>query len=245
MKKICQPIVIAKIHFSICGLMVIVLMVTVLCALGFWQLGRAEEKKLFLARQQQADQEAVNLNALQSASLADLEYKTVTVTGHYDDSRQILINNQIKQGKVGYFVLTPLFISQQNNTVLVNRGWVAKDLKRSTYPDVSLVEKTVTLKGRVNHFPSVGLILEGADEPTQGWPTEVQVINVDKMSAKLDYRILDFQIELSANQSQGYLRNWTELRIIPPEKHIAYAVQWFALALTLIILYVWYSVKRK
>jgi surfeit locus 1 family protein len=31
---------------------------------------------------------------------------------------------------------------------------------------------------------------------------------------------------------------------MPPEKHIAYAVQWFALALTLTLLILWISCKK-
>jgi surfeit locus 1 family protein len=44
---------------------------------------------------------------------------------------------------------------------------------------------------------------------------------------------------------EGYWREWRKNTVIPPEKHIAYAVQWFGLAITLTILFIWFGTKRK
>jgi surfeit locus 1 family protein len=56
---------------------------------------------------------------------------------------------------------------------------------------------------------------------------------------------LPFQIELDKNLADGFKREWQTATVMPPEQHIAYALQWFGLALTLTILFFWYSFKKQ
>ncbi|MGD2032747.1 MAG: SURF1 family protein, partial [Gammaproteobacteria bacterium] len=48
---------------------------------------------------------------------------------------------------------------------------------------------------------------------------------------------------LDASAEDGYLRNWAPTEF-GPERHYGYALQWFALAATLVIIYVVLNVKR-
>jgi surfeit locus 1 family protein len=48
---------------------------------------------------------------------------------------------------------------------------------------------------------------------------------------------------LDAGEPDGYVRNWLAPGF-PPLRHIAYAVQWFALALTLLVIYVVTNLRR-
>ena len=219
-------------------------MLALLIRLGFWQLGRAEEKRDFLANQQEMMQhKALPLTQLLSET-TELRYRRVILTGHYDSTHQFLIDNQVHKGQVGYFVLTPFILADNQQTVLINRGWVRMDKNRKHLPDISFTpEDRLSIVGVINHFPQVGLALKGADEPGKGWPSVVQLINKQKVADKLNRPILDFQIQLSAEQAYGYAREWQHNVRMPPEKHVAYAFQWFALAFTLIILSLWGSSK--
>lgn len=231
-----------------CSWLILVLYVLVFCilvALGIWQLQRADEKKQLMQRQaMRGDQQIVELNGQHSWQLNLLEYKPVVVKGQYDKAHQILVDNQIKQGQVGYLVLTPYFIAEQNQAVLVNRGWLPMNLDRTIKPDVEFDRRVPQIKGRVNHFPVVGLKLAGADEPSEGWPVVVQLINTEKISAILGYPLLDFLIELDPSEPEGYLRSWEVPYTVSPDKHIAYAVQWFAMALALTGLFFWHGFRR-
>jgi surfeit locus 1 family protein len=86
--------------------------------------------------------------------------------------------------------------------------------------------------------------LAGAEIPTKGWPSIVQVLNNQVLADKLGYKIFPFQIELDKALSEGYNREWQKTTIMLPEQHTAYAIQWFALAFTLTLLYLWYSYKK-
>jgi len=218
----------------------------ILIALGIWQLGRSEEKRLFLEKQEQklASSEILQLSSATEDDAVALRYKKVQATGHYDQAHQFLIDNQINEGKAGYFVLTPFILQGGAKAVLVNRGWVPLNQKRSVLPDLQIKNEQINVMGRINRFPSVGIKLAGAEIPTEGWPSVVQVIDSQILAKKLDYSLFPFQIELDKDQAEGFKREWQTTTIMLPEQHTAYAIQWFALALTLTLLFIGYSCKR-
>ena len=218
-----------------------------LITLGIWQLGRSEEKRLFLKQQEQglASSEIIQLSTAIVDNVDALRYKKVQVTGHYDHAHQFLIDNQISAGKVGYFVLTPFVLQGETKAVLVNRGWVPLDKNRSVLPDVQIKNEEAIVKGRINLFPGVGIKLAGAEIPTEGWPSVVQVIDSQVLAKRLDYSLFLFQLELDKDLPEGFKREWQTTTVMLPEQHTAYAMQWFALAFTLTLLFIWYSCKRK
>lgn len=217
-----------------------------LLSLGLWQTHRADEKRAFL--QQQAAGQAANETSRLSITTEDnaetSRYKKLAVSGYYDIEHQFLIDNQMSDGKVGYFVLTPFVLQGENKAVLVNRGWVALNQDRTQLPDVAMIAKSTTITGRANHYPSVGIKLAGAEIPTDSWPSVVQVVDSQILAKKLGYPLFSFQLELDKTQPNGFKREWQTTTIMPPEQHIAYAVQWFALAFTLTVLFIVYSFKK-
>ena len=233
-------------NFSLIPLLLYLALVTLLISLGFWQLGRADEKKIFLTKQQlSADKEVISLKSIIGADLESLRYRKVEISGRYDEEHQFLIDNQIVNGQAGYFVMTPLLVDGLKSAILVNRGWVALNKDRRVLPDVSITHQKATILGRVNNFPVVGIKLAGAEIPTDGWPSVVQVVDSDVLAGRLGYSLVPFQVELNGEMNEGYHREWRKSAVMPPEKHIAYAVQWFGLAITLTILFIWLGTKRK
>lgn len=225
---------------------VYLVLMALLISLGNWQLSRYDEKAAYLAEQErQGRLPPLPLSSELPADLTGLRYRTVEISGRYDADRQFLLDNQIRNGKAGYFVMTPLLPEQSETAVLVNRGWVELNRDRTMLPDISLQDNKVTVRGRINAFPGVGLRLAGAEIPTETWPSVVQVIDSRVLSEKLAYPLADYQIELDQAADQGYLRDWRITTTIPPEKHTAYALQWFGLALTLTALFIWYSCKSQ
>jgi len=226
--------------------LVYLLLLVLLCTLGIWQLGRAEQKRQFIEQQAQgsSSSEIITLSNNTIFNADKLRYKKTTVTGHYDNVHQFLIDNQFSAGKVGYLVLTPFILQDESVAVLVNRGWLPLNLDRKVLPEVGIKSETININGRINNFPSVGIKLAGAEIPTENWPSVLQVVDTELLSKKLSYPLMPFQIELDQDQPNGYKRQWQTATIMSPEQHIAYAIQWFALAITLTILFIWYSYKK-
>jgi surfeit locus 1 family protein len=217
-----------------------------LLALGAWQLDRAEQKRVFLKLQEQGGVTAtLHLSAAIEDNTEALRYRKVEAVGSYDESHQFLIDNQISAGKAGYFVMTPFILQGEAKAVLVNRGWIPLNQDRSVLPDLPINKAITTISGRINNFPSVGIKLAGAELPTDTWPSVVQVVDSTILAKKLGYSLFQFQIELDKDLPDGFKREWQTTTVMLPEQHTAYAVQWFALALTLTIIFIWYSYKKE
>jgi surfeit locus 1 family protein len=231
---------------------VYLLVLGLLINLGFWQLKRADEKRVLIVQQTQSGMaKPLSLLATTDDNAQALKYRKVTVIGHYDTAHQFLCDNQILNGKAGYFVLTPFILEGEKKAVLVNRGWIVANLNRQILPDVSVnlsgfkKLKGLNISGRINTFPSVGIKLAGADIPTNTSPAVVQVINNQLLAKKLGYPLFSFQVELDPTMAEGYTRQWLTTTFMPPEQHFAYAMQWFGLSITLSILFFWYSSKKR
>jgi surfeit locus 1 family protein len=233
-------------RFHIVTTLAYLVVMSLLIFLGTWQLHRAEQKRQLLNSQvARSMAETVRLSSTSEDNVDVLRYKKVEVAGHYDVQHQFLIDNQMSAGKAGYLVLTPFILEEENQAVLVNRGWIPLTQDRSILPDVKIERIQGVIKGRINSFPSVGLKLPGAELPTDSWPSIVQVVDSEVLAKRLGYSLFHFQIELDKESPEGYKRDWQLSHIMPPEQHTAYAAQWFALALTLSILFVVYSIKKE
>ncbi|MCF7964510.1 MAG: SURF1 family protein [Methylobacter tundripaludum] len=231
--------------FKIIPTLAYLCLLPVLIGLGMWQLDRSEQKRALLELQEQAGAtETLHLSEGIENNADTLRYRQVEVTGRYDVAHQFLIDNQISGGKAGYFVLTPFVLIGEAKAVLVNRGWIPLSHDRSVLPDLQINQAQAIIAGRINHFPSVGIKLAGAEIPTEGWPSVVQVVDSHVLAKKLGYSLPPFQIELAKDLPDGFKREWQTPAIMQPEQHTAYAIQWFALALTLTILFIWYSFKK-
>ncbi len=233
--------------FSCSAFLVVVylLLLTLLLNLGFWQLNRAEEKRVLIEKQAQSmEAAALRLSVVTEDNPDGLRYRKATVSGHYDTRLQFLLDNQIFKGKAGYFVLTPFIIEGGNKAVLINRGWIAANPDRHILPDLGMKNLQVVLSGRINHFPSVGIKLAGAGVPTQTSPALVQIVDTEILAKKLGYPLFSFQLELNANMPEGYKREWLITTLMPPQQHFGYAMQWFGLATALTFLFFWYSSKN-
>lgn len=218
-----------------------ILVLLLLLRLGNWQLDRAQQKQDILNLQSAR----FNLPAVDIATIQfgdeNLRYLPIKARGLLDTDRQILIDNQVKDGQVGYFVLTPLRLNA-SQSILLNRGWLPIAADRKTLPDVRLASRNVSIIGKLDHFPSVGLKLEGADILSDGWPSVTQLINIKNVSERLGYEILPYQLLLNSSEANGYDRDWLPMKM-GPEKHHGYAFQWFALATAWVIIYFVLTIK--
>ncbi len=220
-------------------------LLSLLLSLGMWQANRAIEKRTIIQQQETALlMPGTRLSTAFEDNAETSRYQKLEVAGHYDTQQQFLIDNQISEGKAGYFVLTPFILQGENKAILVNRGWLPLNQDRKNLPDVSMTAEPGVITGRANTFPSVGIKLEGAEIPTDTSPSVVQIVDTQVLAKKLGYSLFSFQLELDKTQPNGFKREWHTTTLMPPEQHTAYAMQWFALAFTLTVLFIVYSFKK-
>jgi surfeit locus 1 family protein len=223
------------------------LLLPLLLALGFWQLDRARQKDIMRAN----FETRVSLPALpiDTLDLADPEirYRRISATGYYDGERQILLDNQILAGRPGYHVYTPFRYEPGQPALLVNRGWIAVGGYRDQLPDVSIPDATeVALTGRVGQPANPGLRLAARDGDSNTWPRVTAYIDYDELSRTLGYPLAPVVILLAPAEPYGYRREWNaRFAHVSPARHRGYAVQWFGLAVTLVVIYIVVNVRRR
>jgi surfeit locus 1 family protein len=145
--------------------------------LGIWQIERAANKEGLLQDFNSEQESPPTRLTSQSPN-----WSRVFVDGVFDSSRQILIDNQIHNGKVGYKIFTP-FRFDDNKIVLVDRGWIGQGQSRSDLPQLNILEKKSRIIATVTS-PEQG-VLAGSELLTNEWPRVSQTKAVEVIASAL------------------------------------------------------------
>ena len=220
------------------------LLIPFMAGLGLWQLQRAEEKaELASAFEERRQQPSAPLSLLWGKSEELLAYSSVRMVGKFLPDQYFLLDNQVRDGRVGYEVLGILQLADDAGSVLVNRGWIVGDAARRSLPVVPVVEGAVELTGHVYVAPGEPYLLaeQRLDMP---WPKRIQAVEMDKLvpavTGLLGGRVFPFPVRIDAGESGALAVNWQVVNM-SPEKHQAYAAQWLAMAAVLFLLYLFSS----
>lgn len=199
---------------------------------GFWQLSRAEDKRLLLAGFDAGARAQAVAPPGPMESTETFRYRPIRAEGRFDPEHQILLDARTRDGKAGYEVLTPLVRSGQ--AILVNRGWVPANPDRRQLPEIAVGRQLRQVSGLLDQLPRAALAMEpGA---ATGWPRIMLFPAAADISAALNYPVADYQLLLDPAEPDGYRRDWRPA-LMSPAQHLGYAVQWFALAAALVVLY--------
>jgi surfeit locus 1 family protein len=222
---------------------VTLVLIALLVSLGRWQLERAQQKRaLYDAFDKGSD--ATRVIGLRTPPLP--RYQHVEARGSYDEAHQILIDNMTDAaGHAGYFVVTPLAL-EDGGWLLVNRGWVPLGASRAVLPRTAVAGNIRVVRGRADHLPTPGIHM-GTPAPLSGpfpvvanFPTHE---DIERLVKKSPWTPATDLVLLDADQPDGYVRQW-QAPGLPPLRHVAYAVQWFGLALALGVIYVVTNLRR-
>jgi surfeit locus 1 family protein len=210
--------------------------VIVFVFLGVWQIERAAHKEGLL-QAFNAEQESPPIRLTSQSP----DWSRVFVDGIFDSTRQILIDNQIHKGKVGYKIFTP-FRFDDNKIVLVDRGWIAQGQSRSDLPQLNILEKKSRIIATVTS-PEQG-VLAGSELLTNEWPRVSQTKAVEVIASAFKEPILDIVLVLDPGSSQ--ITEFIQIKpfAITPVKHYGYAMQWFTMSIVLLGMFL-YALKRE
>ena len=205
-------------------LLLMLLGLIVFGALGTWQLNRSGERRAELAAfaGAQATPPVMGLNAIAPGG----SLQRVRLAGRYEAGRQVLLDNMTHEGMRGYHVLTPLHT--EAGLVLVNRGFVAGGPDRSQIPDLAVSEEQRELTAMAAPYFRRGLRLEAAGGEG-AWPHRLVYPTAVELRDLYGEKLPDFQLLLDGAEADGYVRAWRPYGMAP-ERHLAYAVQWYGLA---------------
>ena len=217
----------------------------VTASLGRWQLSRAAQKETLQAG---VDAQA-RLPALDGASLAPglaeaMLHRQVALRGEWVAERTVYLDNRQMAGRPGFFVLTPLRLEGGSMSVLVQRGWVARNFQdRTALPQVETPSGRVTVHGRVASGPSKLYEFQTAGD-TPGSSRIRQNLELSAFRVETGLPLADWSVIQTEAASDGLLRDWPVVTS-GVEKHYGYAFQWFGLCGLIALLYVWFQIVRR
>ncbi|MBV7298690.1 SURF1 family protein [Enterovibrio paralichthyis] len=202
-----------------------------LVKLGLWQMSRGAEKAALLESLAVKSQQTVT-----SLEAADGKGAGVSLSGSFAKDRSVLLDNQTHEGRVGYRWFAPFQSGGQ--WVLAELGWVAAPASRESLPELPTLSSVQGIRGILDK-PSKRIVLGGGNTET-GWPRRVQTIEPSLLGPAMGLTLSPWVVRVNAVDSTD---NTFSLPAIPvwepvvmkPEKHYAYAAQWFGLALVVVV----------
>lgn len=202
--------------------------------LGFWQLGRAHEKAE-LESQILAGQQSIQAVPEQGELIA---YQRYRLSGRLGANFAWLLDNRTHQGQAGYEVWVPLITDQ--GWYLASLGWFAGGADRQSLPELLIPDQERDWIGQGRPLSRQFVL---ADTPlTDQWPQVIQTVEPDAMAAKMGWDAPLGLLQLEASQpGVGYII-W-QPSVVPQARHQGYAVQWFAMALALLLMYIYAGLR--
>lgn len=229
-------------HTRVVGWGVAVAAMVVFSLLGHWQLQRMHAKQALLDAQVQAGTRPAV--ALDRALASPGDVARVSDHGRFLPGL-VLLDNQIRHGRAGVKLYRP-FRSDGGALLLVDLGWRPLPADR-TLPDVVAPPSPVAVRGLLAPAPAPGLALgpEVTAVGPQRWlASRLQPATLAPLLGlpALPERVLrlDPALPFGDERDLDLLPN-----TLPPQRHLGYAVQWFALALTVLVVALVLEWKRR
>ncbi len=201
--------------------------------LAFWQLDRADYKAELLDGFDQAP--SISLDVVNAETP---RYTRVAGRGTFLEGRDVMLDNQVFQMQPGVHVFTPFERHSDGRIFMVNRGWQPLDSSRRAAAAWDTPTDVITLSGLLNEPPEVGFQL-GSQEAldSENWPNMMTYYDSELIDEALEGPVDSRVIQLDPDHEAGFAgRDWQPV-VFGPERHRAYAFQWFSIALAVFILW--------
>jgi cytochrome oxidase assembly protein ShyY1 len=225
-------------------------------SLGRWQLGRMHDKQARLdAAAQALDHAHPQPLLLASDPTRTAAYDWAGGSGTILDAT-LWLDNQMRAGKAGVRMYCVMLPDDGVQAVLLDAGWWALDGKRALPVFGCPAGRSVAVRGLLAPPPAGGLAHGDAmASPAPGrW-----------LATRLELPAIARELDLSTGMAPRVLRldpartpgdagvmlapGERDLEILPntltPQRHLGYAVQWFALAATVLVVAVILTLKSK
>ena len=214
-------------------------MLAVLVGLGTWQLQRLEWKTQLIAERDAGLAAAALSLPADDGQLAALEFRKVTARGRFLHDRELYVGSRTNHGKAGYHVLTPLQV-EDGTVLLVNRGWVPLDRHDPASRPDGQVPDAVTVIGILRVNAHAGWLTPENQPADNLWFS----YDLPAMARATGQPLRPAILEADAADIPGGLPVGGQFRAEIPNRHLEYALTWYALAAVLVVIYIVYHRRR-
>lgn len=199
--------------------------------LGWWQLSRAAEKNQWLSEMAEHSEVAVQWQEDTGYAVGQRVSLCVAPTGE-----TWYLDNRTHEGRPGYEVFLPATACGVDTPVLLRLGWLGQQNGRSQLPSVEPA-------GTSDEVVIEALIRPNSPAPWLSAPPEAMGDDrwrIQSMEEVPDEAYIGARTVLQVTSPSDWqlVDNWHPVNHMPPERHIGYAIQWFGLALALVVCFV-------
>lgn len=203
--------------------------------LGIWQWQRATEKAVHMQRWM----EAVALPPKPWTDTAlPQNYQRLRLTGRWLFAQQILLDNRIENGRVGFHVITPMLLAspdRRTRIIAINRGWVVRPLHGTLSVPAPQTQTVIVQVMPLPHFFALQ-----KDEAETIW----QNLDWVRYQTKIGRGLQPVYTVALSDLGDGLKRQWTrpDLGI---ERNKVYAGQWFGLSVLTLGLMLYFTLRHR
>ncbi len=229
------------------GIVLLLTVLAILLSLGTWQVQRLHWKEALLSeietRRHAPPADLASIEALAKDG-GDVDYRAMRVSGTY-------INNKERhffatyEGRTGYYIYTPLQLAD-GQVLFVNRGFVPFENKEPEMRKLGQLtgEQIVTglARAKLLEKPSWAVPDNDVAKNIFYWKD----LDVMASSAGLDpAKVVPFFMDADATPHEGGMPIGGVTQFDLPNSHLQYAVTWYGLAATLVVISGVFIFRRK
>jgi len=213
-----------KILFSV----FVYFIILVLISLGCWQLYRLNWKLNLISE----IKNSLKNNPIELSKVDKKNYLRIKTSGEIDFDKQIYLYNLNDSGKPGFEVINPILIDNEN--YLINRGWIPFDQKNQS--EINLINED-NIIGTLKLQTKASVFKPENDIEKNYWFTldreDVFKYTGKSFSNYIIYLNGEYKIPkpkvITANISNN---------------HKKYAITWFSMAISILLLYLYFRKKN-
>ena len=202
--------------------------ILVLLSLGFWQLYRLSWK-LDLINQ---IENSLKVEPIELQNIEKKNYLRIKTSGQIDFEKQIYLYNLNETGKPGFEVINPIKIGDED--YLINRGWISFDKKNK--PEINIIDQkniigTLMLQSKSSSF-------KPKNEIDKNYWFTLDREDILKFTGR---NFSKYIIYLNGNYENPRPKVITA-KI--SNNHKKYAITWFSMAISILLIYLYFRKKN-
>ena len=202
------------------------------CALGTWQLYRLQWKTALISE----ITFGLDSTPVKYSNTIKKNYQRVVSEGKFNFEDQIYLYSLNESGKPGYDVITP-YKTLKNENVLVNRGWINKNLKGNL--EINLKENEVKITGLLREIYKANIFKPKNDLKNNIWFT----LDANDLKELTGKQFSNYMIFLEKPKNKVPVPK--KISIDVPNNHLKYAITWYSIAMSILFYYLYFRSKNE
>ena len=200
--------------------------ITLLFSLGTWQLYRLQWKKDLIS---QIDR-GLKSTPIKYTKTVNNNYQRVFLEGQYNFENQIYLYSLNKKGQPGFDVITP-FQTLDSENILINRGWINKEMKNKA--EINLVNKNLT-QGLLRKIVKKNMFKPDNDIEKNVW-FSININEIQEITGKNFSNFVLFLEDKTIN-----LPTPKKITIDVPNNHLKYAITWYSISISIFFYFLYF-----